>query len=92
MQDIALAVGAKYFSEKTGDDLSLITPNDLGHANKIIEGQQSTVILKENIVNNEIQKRIAELKVQQEYHNRLKSKNIINERIASLSGGIVVFM
>ena len=32
MQDIALATGAKYFSEKTGDDLSIINFDDLGHA------------------------------------------------------------
>jgi len=88
MQDIALAVGAKYFSEKTGDDLSLITPNDLGHANKIIVGQQSTVILKENIVNKEIQNRIAELKIQQDTTTDSSQRIFINERIASLSGGI----
>ena len=29
MQDIALAVGATYFSEKTGDDLSIMTVDDL---------------------------------------------------------------
>ena len=84
MQDIALAVGAKYFSEKTGDDLSLITPNDLGHANKIIVGQQSTVILKENIINNEIQKRIAELKVQQDTTTDSSQRIFINERIANI--------
>lgn len=88
MQDIALSVGAKYYSEKTGDDLSLITPNDLGVANKIIVGQQSTVILKENIRTEEISKRIDELKVQQETTTDANQKTFINERIASLSGGI----
>ena len=53
MQDIALAVGAKYFSEKTGDDLSLITPHDLGKADKIIVGQDNTVIIKEGDISNE---------------------------------------
>jgi chaperonin GroEL len=32
MQDLAVSVGATYFSEKTGDDLSHITYADLGHA------------------------------------------------------------
>jgi chaperonin GroEL len=45
MGDIALAVGAKYFSEKTGDDLSLMTYADLGHAAKIIVDSQNTVII-----------------------------------------------
>ena len=30
MQDIAMSVGATYFSEKTGDDLSIINFSDLG--------------------------------------------------------------
>ena len=36
MQDIALSLGATYYSEKTGDDLSLIQESDLGFAKKII--------------------------------------------------------
>ena len=36
MQDIALSVGATYYSEKTGDDLSVISFGDLGYAKKII--------------------------------------------------------
>ena len=47
MQDIALTVGATYFSEKTGDDLSIISADDLGHAAKVIVGKDSTVVLKD---------------------------------------------
>ena len=39
MGDIALSVGATYFSEKTGDDLSIINFEDLGHAQRIIVGK-----------------------------------------------------
>ena len=88
MQDIALAVGAKYYSEKTGDDLSLITPKDLGKADKIIVGQSETVIIKETDISDEIQKRIEELKVQQKNTKDTASRVFINERIASLAGGI----
>ena len=45
MNDIALSVGATYFSEKTGDDLSLILPKDLGKAKKIIVGKDSSIII-----------------------------------------------
>ena len=48
MQDIAISVGATYFSEKTGDDLSLMTEKDLGHAAKVIVGREHTVIVKDN--------------------------------------------
>jgi len=88
MQDIALAVGAKYYSEKTGDDLSLMTPHDLGRADKIIVGQDSTVIIKEGEINETIKQRIADLKQQQENTKDSVAKNFINERVASLAGGI----
>ena len=48
MQDIAIAVGATYYSEKTGDDLSLISFSDLGHAQKVIVDRDKTVIIKDD--------------------------------------------
>ena len=88
MQDIAFATGAKYFSEKTGDDLSIITMADLGHADKIIIGKQSSVIIKDGDVSKETTKRVAELREQQELLTVKHEKDFINERIASLVGGI----
>lgn len=88
MSDIALAVGAKYFSEKTGDDLSLIRPEHLGHADKIIASRDNTIILKENTLTDELKQRIEELKVQQADISYNVDKKFINERIASLAGSI----
>tara|TARA_Y100000592_G_scaffold99561_1_gene176022 strand:+ start:935 stop:2527 length:1593 start_codon:yes stop_codon:yes gene_type:complete len=88
MQDIAVSLGATYFSEKTGDDLSLITENDLGNADKIIVGKESSVIIKHNQMTEEIKNRINELKEQKENTPRVEDKKFIDERIASLSGAI----
>ena len=88
MQDIAISVGAKYFSESTGDDLSLINSNVLGHADKIIVGKDSSVIIKHNQLTEEIKNRIEELKEQQSNAKQNEEKKFINERIASLSGAI----
>ena len=88
MSDIALAVGAKYFSQNTGDDLSLIRPENLGHADKIIASRDNTIILKDQIQTEELQNRIAELKVQQSEISNASDKKFINERIASLAGSI----
>jgi len=88
MQDIALAVGAKYFSEKTGDDLSLIKPEHLGHADKIIASRDNTIILKENTVSDKLQNRIDELVEARESVEKNVDKKFINERIASLAGSI----
>ncbi len=91
MQDIAISVGATYFSEKTGDDLSLISFSDLGHCSKVIVGRDSTVIVKDDEeTTDEVSERVSQL---QEAHSLAKTKqdkDFINQRIASLSGGIGV--
>ncbi len=88
MSDIALAVGAKYFSQNTGDDLSLIKPEHLGHADKIISSRDNTIIIKENTVSEELQSRIDELVEARESFEKNVDKKFINERIASLAGSI----
>jgi len=88
MQDISFATGAKYFSEKTGDDLSIITMADLGHADKIMVGKSSTVIVKGGNISEETKTRVEELKEQQKSLTAKHERDFINERIASLVGGI----
>ena len=89
MQDIAVSVGANYFSEKTGDDLSIIDFSDLGHASKIIAGKSATVIVKEEHENQElVDQRISELRMA--HAEAKQDKDFILSRIASLSGGIGV--
>tara|TARA_R110002126_G_scaffold152909_2_gene300121 strand:+ start:1 stop:1101 length:1101 start_codon:yes stop_codon:yes gene_type:complete len=91
MQDIALSLGATYFSEATGDDLSLIKPSDLGVAKKVIVGQDQTIILKEDDSNvDSIKKRVSELKEAAKLATRKEDKDFILSRIASLTGGIGV--
>jgi chaperonin GroEL len=95
MQDIATSVGAVYFSEKTGDDLSHINYGNLGHAEKVIVSKDKTVIIKSALKSKkeEIDERVAQL---WDAHNQAKrkgDKDFILERIASLTGGIgVIFV
>ena len=88
MQDIAATIGATYFSEKTGDDLSLLTINDLGFADKIIVGKDTTVLIKNEEASPEVQERIAQLRVQQENTTDPVERKFIDSRIASLAGAI----
>ena len=91
MQDIAISVGATYFSEKTGDDLSIITMADLGHASKMIAGDTSTIIIKDEGTNSDvIDKRVEQLWEQHKNTNKKEDKEFILSRIASLTGGIGV--
>jgi len=90
MEDIALSLGAKYFSEKTGDDLSLITENDLGHAAKVTVSRDTTVIVKGEVESEGVDERVAQLKEQYKLATKKVDRDHINNRIASLVGAIGV--
>ena len=90
MSDIALAVGAKYFSESTGDDLSLIDIDDLGRADKVIVGRDSTVIVRSEVASDEINERVSQLWDAHNLSDRKGDREFIKQRIASLTGGIGV--
>lgn len=92
MHDIALSVGATYFSEKTGDDLSIINYGDLGHAAKVIVSKDKTVIIKSDarIKQEAIDERVAQLWEAHKSATKKIDKDFILERIASLTGGIGV--
>lgn len=92
MQDIALSVGAKYFSEKTGDDLSLISYSDLGHASKVIVDSRHTVIINSEFRTDfeEVDNRVAQLWEAHKLATKKHDKEFILSRIASLTGGIGV--
>lgn len=90
MSDIALSVGGKYFSEATGDDLSIINLEDLGHAKRVIIGKDQTVIVRDDEVSGSVYDRINELKEAMERSSKKTDKDFIRDRIASLSGGVGV--
>ena len=92
MQDIALSVGATYFSEKTGDDLSIINFNDLGFASKVIVGRDSTVVVKsdESDELSGVDERVKQLWGAHNNADKKSDKDFILSRIASLTGGVGV--
>lgn len=95
MHDIAISVGATYFSEKTGDDLSFINFGDLGHASKIIVSKDKTVIIKSDARTDQkkVEERVAQLWNAHKNANKKHDKDFLLERIASLTGGIgVIFV
>ena len=95
MQDLAVSVGATYFSEKTGDDLSQISFADLGHAAKVIVDKEKTIVLKSNLRTDEekIKERVNQLWQAHAAATKKADKDHLLERIASLTGGIgVIFV
>jgi len=92
MQDIALTVGATYFSEKTGDDLSIMTAADLGHAEKVIVERDSTIVVRDKDSKNAeaISEKVTQLWAAHKLAKKKGDKEFILSRIASLSGGVGV--
>jgi chaperonin GroEL len=91
MKDIALAVGATYYSEKTGDDLSIMTADDLGHAAKVIVSSNSTIIVKDgDELAPPVKERVEQLWSAHALTPKKIDKEFILSRIASLTGGVGV--
>ena len=91
MQDIAISVGATYFSEKTGDDLSLITTEDLGFATRVSVGRDETILIKDSdAVDEGLNERVKQLWAAHSNTKKKADKDFILSRIASLTGGVGV--
>ncbi len=89
MQDIAHATGAKYFSEQTGDNLALVTIDDLGRAKKVISGRFNT-LLRDPGQQGDVEARVEELQEQLKVEESAIEKDFLKERIANLGGGVAV--
>jgi chaperonin GroEL len=91
MKDLSIVLGARCYSDATGDDLSLIDFDGLGRAAKVIVTKDRTIIMRheandEEPINEHIdglRKKHAETKVQYE-------KEFLQERIANIDGGVGV--
>ena len=87
MADIAMATGAKYFSEQTGDNLAMVSIDDLGRAKKVISGRFNTLIREPGGL---VEERVAELQEQLNVEPSQIEKDFLKERIANLGGGVAV--
>ena len=96
MQDIAVALGATYFSSATGDDLTRITAADMGRAEKVVVDKSRTTIVRyasSEEHQERIDQRVAELRQQYAEAKKKSDKDFLLERIASLTGGVgVIFV
>jgi len=90
MGDIAFMLGGKYFSEQTGDDLSIAQVTDLGIAKRIVVGREETIIVRPDLDTAKLDERVKELWEQHKNTERKDEREFIMERIASLRGGMSV--
>ena len=86
-EDLAILTGATLLNEELGDDLDVMTPNDLGEADYAETDDSGTVITIEDMYQlaeeriDDVHKRIAEVK-----NGFMKKK--LEDRLAMLSGSV----
>jgi len=90
LKDLAVALGGTYFSEDTGDDLSIINLIDLGRASKIIVKKDMTVFMHHAEFKEDIDNHLAELNGMINQTDDQVDREFLRERIANISGGIGV--
>jgi chaperonin GroEL len=89
MADIALAVGAKYITHRTGANWNSIKEDVLGEAGKIIITQSDTTIMHEDgEIKESVIDKISDLKNQVKEESDENMIEGLNERIANLSGQV----
>jgi chaperonin GroEL len=90
LEDLAVALGGTYFSDDTGDDLSVIQLGDLGRAAKIVVRKDMTVIMHDEEMGDTITDHVEVLKKVVWTTDQKEERDFLQERIANLSGGIGV--
>ena len=90
LEDLAIALNGTYFSEESGDDLSLIDPDHLGKCSKVIVGMTHTIFMPYSSSQTAIDNRI--LDINETIFDGITKEEMDNrkERMANLSGGVAV--
>jgi chaperonin GroEL len=90
LQDIAVTVGATVISEEVGIKFENAEIAMLGKARKVISTKDNTIVVGGKGKKSDIDKRISQLKKQNENTNSKFDKEKLEERIAKLSLGVAV--
>jgi len=90
LDDIALAVGAKYISGDVFNNFKDVTLEDLGKARKIKADKDSTTIIGACGDKEQIEERVKELREKLGECKTEFDKTTIQQRISNLNGGIAV--
>ncbi|MBE0515619.1 chaperonin GroEL [Sulfurimonas sp.] len=90
LQDISILTAGTVISEETGHTLNAATLEHLGQASRVVIDKDNTVIVNGAGKAENVQKRIAEIKVQIDATSSEYDKEKLQERLAKLSGGVAV--
>ncbi len=90
LQDIAVLTGATVISEELGLNLDSADLGHLGDARRVVSDKDNTTIIEGKGDKNEIESRVAEIKVMLSKSDSDFDKEKLQERLAKLGGGVGV--
>src|SRR3990167_938247 len=90
LEDVAVYVGAKFFSEVKGLELKNLTEDDLGKAKRVVVNSEGQMAIFQGAGTEDSKKRAEVLKEQSKLEKDAIWKKKIAQRIASLTSGIGV--
>ena len=90
LQDIAILTGGTVISEEVGLKLDGVTTDMLGHARKVVISKDDTTIVDGAGAEGDVQARIKQIEREIENTDSDWDREKLQERLAKLSGGVVV--
>ena len=90
LQDIAILTGGKVISSDLGMELKDVQVSDLGHAKQVKVEKDKTIIVDGAGDKDEISNRVAQLKSLIANEKSSYEKEILEERLAKMAGGVAV--
>lgn len=90
LEDIAVITGGKVITEELGMALNKVTWEDLGHAKSVKISRTSTTIVDGTGSEENISKRVSEIKSSLASANSDYEREKLQERLAKLAGGVAV--
>jgi len=90
LADIATLTGGTLISEELGMKLETITLAEMGRAKKITVSKDATTLVRGGGSNEEVQKRIAQIRKGIEASSSDYDREKLQERLAKLTGGIAI--
>jgi chaperonin GroEL len=90
LRDMAILTGARVISEEVGRKLDSVTPEDFGHARRIVSTKDDSTIVDGEGDAEEIKGRMSQIKAQIEETTSDYDREKLQERLAKLAGGVAV--
>ena len=90
LQDLAILTGAQVISEETGQTLESVTVDNLGRAERVVAGKDTSVIVGGKGKKREIEARVEQIRRAITESDSDFDREKLQERLAKLAGGVAV--